>query len=229
MRRTTRSRIPGGHGLRGVLCGASVPIAGQAPAPAKPTKSTAASNVPRTPDGRPDLSGDYLTATITTLERPEAFGNKLMLTEKEAAELEKQSLERNQARNTASRANRTAPPVGGNVGGYNNFWIDRERGTDVIMVDGQLRTSLIVDPPNGRIPPVTDAAQKRAASRRGVARPTSDAPEEVSTTARARSTTSNSGRSASAASSGSARPRARRPSRCSTTTTRRSCRRRRTS
>jgi len=139
--------------------------------------------MPRTPDGHPDLSGDYLTSTITTLERPEAFGNKLMLSEKEAAELEKQSLERNQARNSASRAERTAPPVGGNVGGYNNFWIDRERGTDVIMVDGQRRTSLIVDPPNGRIPPMTAAAQKRAAARPGAVRPNSDAPEEVSTTA----------------------------------------------
>ena len=91
------------------LCLTSVPIASQAPA--GPVKSAQASALPRTPDGHPDLAGDYLTATITPLERPEAFGNKLMLTEKEAAELEEQSLARNQVRNAPSRAERTAPRV----------------------------------------------------------------------------------------------------------------------
>jgi hypothetical protein len=174
-------RIPEALAIAAALSLAPVPITAQAPTGA--AKSAQASAVPRTADGHPDLSGDYFTATITPLERPEEFGNKLTLTDKEAAELEKQSLERNQVRNTASRAERTAPPVGGNVGGYNNFWIDRERGTDVIRIDGQLRTSLIVDPPNGRIPPMTAAAQKRAAARPGAVRPDSDAPEEVSTTA----------------------------------------------
>jgi hypothetical protein len=176
-----------GRILAGLACAlvivslAAAPTAGQSGAVAD--KARPAPAMPRTVDGRPDLSGDYFTATITPLERPEALGNQLMLTEKEAAELEKQSLQRNQTRNSASRAERTAPPVGGNVGGYNNFWIDRERGTDVIMVDGQLRSSLIVDPPDGRIPAMTAEAQRRAAARRGAVRPTSDAPEEVTTTA----------------------------------------------
>src|SRR5207247_8978348 len=90
--------------------------------------------------------------------------------------------ERNIVRNTDSRADRTAPPIGGNVGGYNNFWIDRERGTSIIEVDGQLRSSLIVDPPNGRIPPLTSDAQKRAAAGPGAVRPACDAPEQQETT-----------------------------------------------
>ena len=47
----------------------------------------------------------------------------------------------------------------GNVGGYNLFWIDR--GTDTYRVDGQIPTSIIIDPPNGRMPSMTEAAQAR--------------------------------------------------------------------
>ena len=172
-------RLLGALTVAVVICLAAVPITGQAPT--KPAKPTGASLVPHTPDGHPDLSGLYSTATITTLERPVEFGNRLVLTEAEAEKIEGQNLQRNYARNTSSRAERSAPPVGGNVGGYNNFWIDRERGTEVIEVDGQLRSSLIVDPPNGRIPPTTPEAQKRAAARPGAVRPTSDAPEQEDT------------------------------------------------
>jgi hypothetical protein len=162
-----------------LLCLASAPITGQTRTGA--AKPATTSVVARTADGHPNLSGDYFTATITPLERPVEFGNRLVLSEAEAATIEKQNLERNIARNTSSRADRNAPPVGGNVGGYNNFWIDRERGTDVIAVDGQMRTSLIVDPADGRIPPLTPEAQKRAAARPGAVRPTSDAPENEET------------------------------------------------
>jgi hypothetical protein len=61
----------------------------------------------------------------------------------------------------------------GNVGGYNNFWIDN--GTEYYTIDGQKRMSVIVDPPDGRVPPLTAEARQRAASR--VVRPTSDAQE----------------------------------------------------
>src|SRR4029079_14422073 len=77
-----------------------------------------------------------------------------------------------------SDANRAAPPVGGdgssgaagNVGGYNNFWIDS--GTAYVTINGQKRTSIIVDPPNGRIPPPLASARQRTASRGS--QPTSD-------------------------------------------------------
>jgi hypothetical protein len=155
----------------------SIALFAQGPPASRPG---GASDIPRTPDGRPDLQGLYFTATITPLERPAELGYRLVLTPEEAANLERQNLERNQNRNSPSRSDRTAPPVGANVGGYNNYWIDQERGTDVIMVDGQHRTSLIVDPPDGRIPPLTAEARKRNASRVGTAvRPTSDAPENA--------------------------------------------------
>jgi hypothetical protein len=157
---------------------ASTSLAGQTAAPAR--TSPTGDNIRRTPDGRPDLQGLYFTATITPLERPAELGNRLVLSSDEAAAQENQSLQRNQQRNSASRADRTAPPVGGNVGGYNNYWIDRERGSEVIVIDGQRRSSLIVDPADGRIPPLTPEAVKRNASRVGTAvRPTSDAPENA--------------------------------------------------
>jgi hypothetical protein len=79
-----------------------------------------------------------------------------------------------------SDGNRAAPPAGGdgsagaagNVGGYNNFWVDN--GTEYFSIDGQKRMSIIVDPPDGRMPALTPAAQQRIAR---FARPTSDAGE----------------------------------------------------
>ena len=146
-----------------------------APAPAQ------TQDIPRTPGGRPDLSGTYDIATLTPLQRPQRFGDKAFLTEEEAAAIARQEFERNASRNEASDPDREAPPAGGdgspgaagNVGGYNTFWIDR--GNDAFRVDGQWRTSIIVDPPNGRQPPLTDAARARAAARRGLARPNTGA------------------------------------------------------
>ena len=134
-------------------------------------------DIPRTAGGRPDLSGTYDIATLTPLQRPERFGDKAFLTEEEAAGIARQEFERNASRNEASDPNREAPPAGGdgspgaagNVGGYNTFWIDR--GNEAYQIDGQWRTSIIVDPTNGRQPPLTDAARERIAARRGLARP----------------------------------------------------------
>ena len=92
-------------------------------------------DIPRRPDGRPDLSGTYDIATLTPLQRPSEFGDKLVLTEEEAAALAAggQSLEGifniPDERNEETGAPREAPPVGGdgssgaagNVGGYNAF------------------------------------------------------------------------------------------------------------
>ena len=122
-----------------------------------------AQDIPRTSSGRPDLSGSYDTATLTPLERPEELGDKLVLTGEEAAEIEKEEFELNAKRNAASDPNREAPPAGGRVGGYNRFYIDR--GVGAFQIDGQWRTSIIIDPKNGRRPPFTPDGQARADAR----------------------------------------------------------------
>ncbi len=158
----------------------------------------AGSDVPRTPSGRPDLSGTYDTATVTPLQRPREFGDRLTLTQEEAAIIASDpdglarvfglapagSDERAAARAEQQRAgfetgdgNREAPPVGGdgsggaagNVGGYNTFWIDR--GEAAFQIDGLVRTSIITDPPNGRQPPLTERARAARAARAGLGRP----------------------------------------------------------
>jgi hypothetical protein len=106
---------------------------------------------PRTSDGQPDLQGIWTNATVTPLERPAEFGTKQFLTEKEAAEFAKQAV---QATNADRR---DLPPELDVARAYNQFWYDR--GTTVV---GTKRTSLIVDPPDGRIPPLTPQGQKRA-------------------------------------------------------------------
>ena len=148
--------------------------AAQAPKPA-----TRAYSVPRTPDGRPDLQGMYDLATLTPLERP--AGLNAVLTDAEAAKLERQVATQVEVRGRPITGDRTAPPKGGDgstgaaggVGGYNNFWLDP--GSAYTVVDGQRRTSLIIDPPDGRVPALTQAARQRLATR--VLRPTSDTTE----------------------------------------------------
>ena len=108
----------------------------------------------RTPDGQPDLQGIWTNSTITPLERPRELAGKEFFTEKEAAEYEKQMRERNNGdrRDSNAEADLTV--------GYNDVWWDR--GTRVVSTR---RTSIIVDPPDGRIPPLTPDAQKKEAAR----------------------------------------------------------------
>jgi len=137
---------------------------------------TASWSAPRTPWGHPDLQGVWNAATLTPVERPDNVGGRLTLTPSEAADIERTERQRVEARARPSNGNRDAPPVGANVGGYNNFWIDR--GSGAFMIDGQYRTSIIVDPADGKIPPMlTSATQRNRGARGTVVRPTSDAPE----------------------------------------------------
>jgi len=134
-------------------------------------RAAASTTIARTPDGQPDLQGLYDVATLTPLERPAAFGNTLSLTDEQARKLEQAVADRKERLALPSDGNRAAPPVGGdgstgaagNVGGYNNFWIDN--GTQYVTVDGQKRTSIIVDPANGRVPALLPEATKRNAAR----------------------------------------------------------------
>ena len=114
---------------------------------------------PRTAWGAPDLQGVWDFRTITPLQRPEDLGDKAFLTEEEAAERENAAVARDLELWEAD-ARRTE--AGGSVGGYNNFWMDR--GTRVI---GTRATSLIVDPPNGRLPEMTEEGRARQAAGRG--------------------------------------------------------------
>ena len=152
-------------------------LAGQSPAKKAPSGQTQR-GVPRMPDGHPDLQGTYDLGTLTPLER--RAGSPLVLTEDQAKKLETQVAQRNASANAPIDANRAAPPKGGdgspgpygNVGGYNNFWLDP--GSRYTTIDGRKRASLLVDPPDGRVPALTDAARQRRTTGDYAARPTSD-------------------------------------------------------
>jgi hypothetical protein len=143
---------------------AIAPVSGQAPQPGSAARTPAARTAPlakayvapKTETGAPDVSGLWNAATLTPLERPSGAA---VMTEAEAQRIEKQNADNRARRNAPSNPNREAPPVGGdgstgasgNVGGYNNFWVDP--GDNVVIIDGERRTSIIVDPPDGRQPP----------------------------------------------------------------------------
>ena len=135
--------------------------------------AVAQSDAPRTAWGQPDLQGVWDFRSITPLQRPERLADQEFLTEEEAAELEQAAVARDAAA-WDREARRTE--AGGNVGAYNNFWMDR--GQKAV---GTRRTSLIVDPPNGRMPEQTTAAQQRAGVRRDYRREhPADGPEDFS-------------------------------------------------
>jgi len=126
----------------------------------------AAGKVPRTAWGKPDLQGIWDFRTITPLERPDTAGGKEFLSQQEAETLEQEVVNRNKTLDERPSERTTA---GGNVdrradgspGFYNNFWLDG--GTKTV---GTRRTSLIVDPPTGKLPAVTANAQQSADARR---------------------------------------------------------------
>lgn len=175
---------------------ALVPVAGQTPASAPARVGASVNSVvrggysaPRAVEGYPDVSGLWNAATLTPLERPS--GNATM-TEAEAQKIEKDNAANRQRRSQNSDPNRDAPPVGGdgstgasgNVGGYNNFWVDP--GDSVVVINGERRTSIIIEPANGRIPRGgrgLGRGQAPAAPATAQA-PTSDAPENFVSQAR---------------------------------------------
>ena len=139
-------------------------IAGVALMPMFAAAQTADATGPRTPWGHPDLQGTWDYRTLTPLERPVELGDKAFLTEEEAATLEQETLARNElllnrAPEQTTASDQVDRRADGTPGFYNNFWLDR--GTTAIATR---RTSLIVDPVNGRLPALTEPARRRANS-----------------------------------------------------------------
>ena len=123
-------------------------------------------------DRRPDLDGVWNYATLTPLERPGQYADKPVLTDEEAEAFEREALQRNDADRR--------PPAGSDADvalAYNNAWYDR--GSKVV---GTRRTSIITDPPDGRIPALTAEGQRRAAMRADARRQhgPADGPEDQS-------------------------------------------------
>ena len=129
---------------------AQVPSAAMAAGPAKTSNWTP----PRTPDGQPDLQGIWNNGTITPMERPAELAGKQFFTEKEAAEYEKR---------VVARVNRDQREPGSErdvARAYNDAWWDS--GTKVVRT---LRTSIVIDPQDGKIPALTQSAQKAQSAR----------------------------------------------------------------
>ena len=115
--------------------------------------------MPRTPDGQPDLQGIWDFRSATPLERPSRFAGREFMTPDEVVEYERLALAREDGRppdDARSPQDQSVHPV---------WWLDY--GKKVVKT---ARTSLIVDPPDGKIPAMTDAGKERAAARRAAAR-----------------------------------------------------------
>jgi hypothetical protein len=115
--------------------------------------------VPRAADGHPDLQGLWTNATITPLERNAA---KATVTDEEAKAVEKQAAADLQSVDGASDSPLLRAAGSAGTGGYNILFIDR--GSELTRVDGVKRTSLVIDPPDGKVPAYTAAGRARAFS-----------------------------------------------------------------
>ncbi len=127
------------------IAATAVVIEAQAPAVAK---AAASKSIPRTPDNRPDLQGVWDFAQLTPFERPGAFGAKSDVSQEEVEEFAQQRLEDN---NKDRRDGSAAADV---ARAYNDFWWDF--GTRIAK-----QPSLVVDPPDGRVPDTTAEAKAR--------------------------------------------------------------------
>lgn len=147
-------------------------------------QTPAKSGIKRLPDGHPDLQGVYDLATMTPLER--LPGDPPFFTKEQAEQMQKTEMDR---RKNDGGSLVTDPKAaksffallelagGGAVGGYDRLWLNQ--GTNFTVVDGQIRTSILIDPPDGHVPPFNAAAKKRRANAFG-ALPTSDQAEDSS-------------------------------------------------
>ena len=146
----------------------------QKPAASEAAKPAAAAKpktwtVPRLPDGHPDLQGVWTNATLTPLQRAQQFASKATLTEAEATAFEKTQQETTVADKRGDTPERDLGQA------YNLLFYDR--GSNLARVDGQIRTSLIVDPPDGHLPPRVDGSMGRGGRRGGATGGAAAAPQ----------------------------------------------------
>jgi hypothetical protein len=153
--------------------------------PAKGAPARAAAGHRLTADGHPDFQGVYDVATTTPLERPAEAKGRPTLTNEEAAAAEAYDRQHEAQDAAPLSGDRKAPAVGGErvatktwleqveqfagggTGGYNRFWL--EQGRQLVKVDGQTRSSILIDPPDGKMPPMKPEARQRNARLRAAA------------------------------------------------------------
>jgi hypothetical protein len=156
----------------GILLGAPHAVAGQAPPPQPPSAATPASAEPskpapkrtappkawtptRTPWGEPDLQGVWNDATSTPLQRPSSRAGKDVLSDEEADAFQQELAF------DLTRDRRDGGPEVDVNRAYNDHWMDARR----LKITADRRTSLIVDPPDGRIPPLVPLSPERQKAR----------------------------------------------------------------
>ena len=150
-------------GILGLVATRMVPVEAQS-APRATAPENREWTPARTVDGQIDIEGVWDFSTITPLERPESLGDKQTFSDEEAAAFERaENLRQNRDLIDSKKGGLNYLP--GSVVPYNEFWY--ERGNTIV---GSRRTSLIVDPPNGRIPPLTPQAQRRLEAQAAEAR-----------------------------------------------------------
>src|SRR5579863_6131694 len=115
-------------------------------------QNKAAWKIPRTADGHPDLEGIWSNATRTPLERPAEFAGKATLTDAEAKEWEQKEHQAWQELDGTSEGPLHKTKGSEGTGAYNVLFYDM--GNGLARIDGVKRTSMVIDPPNGRIPPM---------------------------------------------------------------------------
>jgi hypothetical protein len=152
-------------GIFAALATATAPAAAQTTAGAAPKTTAAAPQAPRTPWGHPDLQGVWANNVATPVERPKELEGRALLTDEEVRNLKATAARLFDGNGDAAfgdsvflaalRNPKGYTSTDGQTGNYNSFW--------VIQREFDNRTSLITDPPDGRIPPMTPEAQKRAA------------------------------------------------------------------
>jgi hypothetical protein len=139
---------------------------------AEPSSSAKKQSIPRTADGKPDFSGFWTHETITPLERPPQYGTRKVMNPEELGAAEKYAADHIAKSDAPTDPNTRVQDLPHDCGygfsgancGYNNFWVDR--GEKVLRINGEPRASILIDPPNGRMPAMKPEAMKKQAAER---------------------------------------------------------------